>query len=175
MSEQIKNQAEDCPTDLYRYFDENGELLYVGVSLNSVARAAQHKHQSHWYDNFCSMTRQTFPTRQEALAAETLAIQAENPKHNIRKVSAASDDDHWKSRAQKEHEQLTRSVVYKPMYNSEEAANALGVSTSRIRTWVNDGRLGHVKFGSRTMITGWQIIDFLEWAEKTHSKNQEGA
>lgn len=71
------------PTDLYRYFDASGRLLYVGISLSAVARATQHRHTSGWWGEFASMTRQTFPTREAALEAERTAIIAEGPPHNV--------------------------------------------------------------------------------------------
>lgn len=165
--DQDATYEDGCQTDLYRYFDKDGELLYVGVSLNSIARAAQHRTQSCWYDDFHTMTRQSYSTRGEALDAETLAIVNEQPKHNVRKTTPPRPKS--KSRAQREYEQLEYSILYKPMYNTTEAASALGVSTSRIRTWQKDGKLGFIYIGNRPMVTGWQIIDFLEWAGKRNA------
>ena len=34
---------------LYRHFDCDGVLLYVGISLSTVARLCEHKHSSKWY------------------------------------------------------------------------------------------------------------------------------
>lgn len=80
-------------TDLYRYFDADGRLLYVGISLSAVARAVQHKNSSHWWSSAVTMTKQTFDTRDEALAAERDAIRAERPFHN--KIHAAPAAAGW--------------------------------------------------------------------------------
>lgn len=69
-------------TDLYRYFDSNGKLLYVGISVDSLERACQHQHSSEWFKLFTSMTRQTYPDRKSAKQAEIKAIQEEKPLYN---------------------------------------------------------------------------------------------
>ena len=71
------------PTDLYRYYDHNGQLLYVGVSKSAVMRAMQHEHTAGWWDAWTYMTRQQYPSRTSALAAEYEAIRNERPAHNV--------------------------------------------------------------------------------------------
>ena len=70
---------------LYRHYDENGDLLYVGVSLNAVARLLGHRDSSHWFSKIKHVRIQTFKNRENALLAETKAIAKEKPKFNIRK------------------------------------------------------------------------------------------
>lgn len=79
--EHVTPQTPD-PTDLYRHFDKRGNLLYVGISINAVNRLNQHKDKS-WYDDIESLTVEKFATREAAIAAEKLAIQSENPLHNM--------------------------------------------------------------------------------------------
>ncbi len=69
-------------TALYRHFDAEGRLLYVGVSKNAAARFSQHADKP-WFDEIANMTVERFPTRAEAEAAERAAIRAESPIHNI--------------------------------------------------------------------------------------------
>lgn len=70
------------PTQLYRHFDAEGRLLYVGVSLSAIARLGQHK-KAPWFGRIATVTVENFPTRAAALSAEMRAIQRENPQHNI--------------------------------------------------------------------------------------------
>ena|GEM_PF-2337736 len=70
-------------TALYRYFDADGKLLYVGISLSPVARQAQHRNTSSWYSRIASMTVQWFDTRSEACESEKAAIATEKPERNI--------------------------------------------------------------------------------------------
>ncbi len=69
-------------TALYRHRDKNGTLLYVGISLSVAARLAQHEATSHWFAEVTQVDVEYFPTRDEACAAERVAIQTEHPRCN---------------------------------------------------------------------------------------------
>lgn len=69
-------------TSLYRHWDIEGNLLYVGISLSAVYRLSQHMSGAAWADQINKVTLETFPTRAKALAAERLAIRQERPKWN---------------------------------------------------------------------------------------------
>lgn len=75
-------------TELYRHYDDTGALLYVGVSLNTVARLAQHMQGSAWADKITTIHIERFDTRAEAIEAELRAIRSERPLHNIAGVVA---------------------------------------------------------------------------------------
>lgn len=68
-------------TALYRHFDADGCLLYVGISLNAVQRLSQHS-DSPWAQDIRNVTVEMHPTRQGALTAEAEAIRVERPLHN---------------------------------------------------------------------------------------------
>jgi hypothetical protein len=68
---------------LYRHFDSNGVLLYVGVSISAVSRLRAHKQSAHWFWSIANVTVQSFNTREESLAAEKEAIKTERPLFNI--------------------------------------------------------------------------------------------
>jgi|HubBroStandDraft_6_1064221.scaffolds.fasta_scaffold00050_23 hypothetical protein len=70
---------------LYRHFDADGVLLYVGISLRPIIRLSQHKASS-WFDLIKKVEIQQCADREEALAMETLAIQSESPKYNKAKL-----------------------------------------------------------------------------------------
>jgi len=70
-------------TQLYRHFDKNDVLLYIGISLSTIQRLEQHKRKAHWFDQITRVSVEKFKTRKEALLAETLAIKTELPKYNI--------------------------------------------------------------------------------------------
>jgi excinuclease UvrABC nuclease subunit len=69
-------------TQLYRAFDDDGNLLYVGISSQVFARFDQHAHTSEWMYECCYVEIEHFRTRNEALAAEKYIIQTESPKFN---------------------------------------------------------------------------------------------
>jgi predicted GIY-YIG superfamily endonuclease len=69
-------------TALYRYFDESGNLLYVGISVAAVRRLEQHKNTKHWFKKLGKIEVENYSTREAALEAEKKAIKAERPKFN---------------------------------------------------------------------------------------------
>lgn len=69
-------------TTLYRQFDKDGMLLYVGISLKLGQRMSQHRRKTHWFKAVASITLQHFDTLAEALVAEKIAIDAESPLWN---------------------------------------------------------------------------------------------
>jgi predicted GIY-YIG superfamily endonuclease len=70
------------PTSLYRWYDENDALLYVGVSTNVARRAGQHEDKE-WWHRVARSTVEQFDSRGAALDAEATAIQVERPLYNI--------------------------------------------------------------------------------------------
>jgi hypothetical protein len=69
-------------TALYRHFNKDGTLLYVGISLSVIERLRQHRQDSHWYEDIARIEITWFSTRSEALSAERKAIESEGPLHN---------------------------------------------------------------------------------------------
>ena len=74
--------------DLYRIFNADGDLLYIGISFDALTRLAQHRGKS-WFPEHPKVVVQTFDTEAEAKAAERTAIKTEHPKHNIVHAIAA--------------------------------------------------------------------------------------
>lgn len=70
-------------TALYRHFDAGGALLYVGISLNAIARLGQHRLTASWFESIARIELEWFATREAAADAERVAIQTERPIHNI--------------------------------------------------------------------------------------------
>lgn len=79
------------PTQLYRYFDNKGNLLYVGVSVNTFIRMTQHRTKSAWFFLATRTEIENYKSRGEALKAERRAIKNENPAYNI---ALKNSDDH---------------------------------------------------------------------------------
>lgn len=69
-------------TALYRYFDSNGNLLYVGISVSAVRRLEQHQNTAPWFKNLGSIKVENYHSREAALQAEKNAIITERPKFN---------------------------------------------------------------------------------------------
>jgi predicted GIY-YIG superfamily endonuclease len=70
-------------TFLYRLYDSEDQLIYVGVSKSAVRRLEQHLRDKPWADQIARQTAQAYPSRDAAIEAERQAIQKEKPKKNI--------------------------------------------------------------------------------------------
>lgn len=75
--------SQQRPTTLYRFFAEDGTLLYVGITSIGAARWKQHSKAQPWWHEVATTTTEHFPTREQALAAEKTAIIEEHPLHNV--------------------------------------------------------------------------------------------
>lgn len=82
MKPQKWTEDEAKPGYLYRHWSTTGTLLYIGISLNAVARLAQHKDKS-WFPRIATITVERFETYAEAEVAELRAICYEGPIHNV--------------------------------------------------------------------------------------------
>jgi hypothetical protein len=80
----MKRQENEKWYCLYRHFDEDGILLYIGISISLIGRIINHRGNSFWFDDVATVTVKRFATKREVLDAEKLAIIKENPKHNIK-------------------------------------------------------------------------------------------
>jgi hypothetical protein len=67
---------------LYRHFHPDGDLLYVGISLEPLRRQDRHAKAASWRNLIHRIVIEPFMTREEALAAEQFAIRTEYPKFN---------------------------------------------------------------------------------------------
>ena len=77
------------PHSLYRLFDEDDQLMYIGVAFDVTHRI--YMHEAAWYSSHASMqmfrriarhTTEEYPNKLAARAAERAAIKAEAPLYN---------------------------------------------------------------------------------------------
>jgi hypothetical protein len=69
-------------TAVYRLFDVDNELLYVGITNHTSLRLAGHASDKDWWPQVWIREVEWFPTRLEAEHAEARAIAEEGPKYN---------------------------------------------------------------------------------------------
>lgn len=70
-------------TALYRHFDSDGNLLYVWITFQIIARTSSHSRHARWYERVSNIKVEWFDTREEAAQAEMIAILDEAPEFNI--------------------------------------------------------------------------------------------
>lgn len=68
---------------LYRLYDNEDRLLYVGITFRVGGRLEEHRIYQPWWGQVERSTVETHPNRRAALEAERRAITEENPIHNI--------------------------------------------------------------------------------------------
>lgn len=96
------------PHCVYRAYDVDGVLLYVGCTYDFGARRNQHgRKSSAWSARVARWSVRWYANREDALAVEHRAILTENPQHNVTyeeraRRSAATD------RRQRSDEQVDR-------------------------------------------------------------------
>lgn len=77
----LRENADRAHT-LYRLFDSEDNLLYVGVTFMLGNRLYEHS-KKHWWPDVARRELVMFENRREALEAEREAIRTEDPRHNI--------------------------------------------------------------------------------------------
>lgn len=78
------------PHDVYRIYDANSTLLYVGCSWDAFKRVPQHKHEyQRWWHLASTVDIDTFSDFATARLVEAHAIADESPLFNIAKESKA--------------------------------------------------------------------------------------
>ncbi|MFL9922575.1 hypothetical protein PQR75_46670 [Paraburkholderia fungorum] len=121
---------QDKPTDLYRHFDADGTLLYVGISLSAIARLKQHKSAAGWRGKITKVTIETLPSREAALDAESAAIKTERPVWN----------KHHATRTQTNAERIAAALTRHPAKLTREerrllAAHIVACNTGNLADW----------------------------------------
>lgn len=68
---------------LYRFYGDDGQLLYVGITNNPGARFTKHQQNKSWWPDVRGISVDWYADRASVMAAETRAISIERPRHNI--------------------------------------------------------------------------------------------
>ncbi len=104
---------------VYRFFDADDELLWVGVTATRTRRFAQHREQREWWTEIVRAEFEHFGTRAEAEAAEREQIQTLHPRYNVHKSNG----------------------VPVGMLSTKELAEQIRVSSETVRVLANRGYL----------------------------------
>lgn len=173
-------------SSLYRHFDREQKLLYVGVSISAVKRLGEHALHSHWHSQIANVTIEHFETRKEAIAAEKEAIESEKPLHNIAHNKSKKDRplSEYERQLEARRNLYSRTVNFKPLYSVKEAAQTLALSPHKVTSMIVAGELGGYAINTVTRIvngeeqnatkwavSGWHIIDYIEALERRQKKD----
>jgi predicted GIY-YIG superfamily endonuclease len=81
---------EQRSTAIYRLFDSEGQLLYVGISDRPEVRWAEHALDKNWWHLVARKSVEWLSTRSAALAAEAEATKNERPVFNAIRMADGS-------------------------------------------------------------------------------------
>lgn len=79
----------DVKHDVYRCYDLNRTLLYIGHTNRWLVRRSKHRRETPWWGQVAKVTFEPYPDRAAAHAAEQSAIRAEQPLHNKERYGGA--------------------------------------------------------------------------------------
>lgn len=124
--------AADIPTAVYRLFDADGVLLYVGMTNDLSRRMADHARDREWWPKVHRKTAAWYPSRERAAVAELIAIEKEAPLHNGTRFWEAEQvpfgvPGRVRSPSQKRRERLPHCTGERPGYRQIAA-----ILTSRV-------------------------------------------
>lgn len=77
------DESDDSSQALYRFWDAEGALLYIGITHRLNDRLSHHKKFKPWWWEVAAVTIERYPDRESVAAAEVLAIKTESPKYNV--------------------------------------------------------------------------------------------
>ncbi|MYS74483.1 GIY-YIG nuclease family protein [Streptomyces sp. SID5926] len=69
-------------TAVYRFFDRQGRLMYVGIAYDPAERWKHHAAKTRWWKDTADNTIEWYDTRAEAERAEKVALRYEKPIYN---------------------------------------------------------------------------------------------
>ena len=68
---------------LYRIYDTDDELLYIGATINPGGRFNDHARAQPWWDEAATIRLEHFDSLEALLAAEDAAIRLDGPQYNV--------------------------------------------------------------------------------------------
>jgi hypothetical protein len=78
-------------TDVYRIYDDEGLMLYVGISYDACIRIRQHARTAAWWEMASRISVTTFADRWTAAKEEAFTIMMDAPPFNIGRDPVAEE------------------------------------------------------------------------------------
>ena len=115
-------------TTLYRFYDADDDLLYVGITRHGANRWRQHEDVQSWWPEVARTTVEHFTDLAEARTAELRAIQGENPRYNV--AGRRPKRHSWPNEGRARVVPPGMRVSPNDLMDADEAAVHLGLSSS---------------------------------------------
>lgn len=164
----------DKPHHLYRHFNKDGVLLYVGISLNAITRLMAHRDNCHWWNEIASITIESFPDRNSVRDAERMAIYNEKPLHNIKLKAWEPEKEKIKPEILGAlNDQVYFITMLNPLVNLDKACELLGRMNRKTLKYIlleMDISPIHLPTRRGQMLTSFQILEIAEYLQ---TKNEQ--
>jgi predicted GIY-YIG superfamily endonuclease len=127
------------PHFVYRAFDAEGGLLYIGCTLDFERRRKEHTWHQPWANRIARWDVERYENQRDALLAEEAAIKAESPEFNAMYNGAGLTGWNDERRA-------SETCLHGHPWSENAKVNAQGVricrECDRIATWRHDAKRG---------------------------------
>lgn len=146
---------------VYRHFDANGVLLYVGNSYSMTARTIMHLRSAQWRYEIASIPVEHFTTLRDAENAERIAILDEKPLYNVLTFSPSRIPPVRQGTVDE-----NRKATFAPedcLYGTREAGDYLCKCSNYIGTLIKNGTLpGFMGPDRRYYLVGRDLIAYRD-------------
>lgn len=126
---------------IYRFFDADDELLYVGISSDPALRWMQHRATKPWASEVAMRVIEWLPSRLDALLAEVQAIRTEQPRYNGTHTPYRRSGRPRPSMKNLSVDDLDKAVGYVAI---QDIAELLGTKATNISGYRSQSRPGHI-------------------------------
>lgn len=124
---------------LYRFYDADDRLLYVGITSRVPSRLSQHARDKEWFPYVARASFEHYQHRDDAALAEKKTIKRERPLYNLAHVP----DD----------------ILRPGEVELEDVASHLRVDPDVVNRWAAFGRIPHRRCKDGTLVFHRQKID----------------
>lgn len=120
---------------VYRCYDADGQVLYIGHSARVLGRLAEHAETKDWWKRVTNVTVEHYASRIEASTAETAAIEAEAPEMNQRAGALIAKDRSATLEVRRAIGHRIRAARRRANIKQVELGEALNLSQSAVAHW----------------------------------------
>jgi hypothetical protein len=173
-------------TALYRFFDRQGQLLYLGITRRLRIRMTEHArdYAETWWPLVSSRTVSWYETRSQAWRTERDAIRTENPPYNVMHTARARVP--LQARPSRDYGErgipllrLAQQEFDSQPFTAADAIGVAGCSSATVQQWIRS--LSHrgwlVRVGTRYCVSihkGVPIRQHALWASPDSEAGRSG-
>jgi excinuclease UvrABC nuclease subunit len=146
----------DAKHFVYRCFDANGDLLYIGATSNYDERVKEYDKRP----EVARIERTEYGTRAEAFSAERASIHELRPPWNAQNRNRLAPPTNRRTTyVQPSLTEGLRMTDLEKDYSIAEVSEAIGMSTRWIRDRINDpdNPAEHLRYGHKIRFTAAQV------------------